>query len=145
VYRSNQPPGPIDSLSRASGAINNLLCVTNVQINALLARTNQLAVAITQATDPGGDAVFGLVLDARYYPTPGLPAEPPALLTARPVTSIMYELSWQSGGHALESTTNLWSPLSYPIGPWLEVSNMTNPFIITTTNEPLRFFRLKKK
>ena len=52
--------------------------------------------------------------------------------------------SWTGGGYALESSTNLnLGPASYPLGPWQEVANMSNPYTYILTG-PQRFFRLKK-
>jgi hypothetical protein len=83
-------------------------------------------------------------MSASYTVAPILPEAPrPVLSIAATVTNAII-LSWQGGGFVLESSTNLSGPLSFPFGPWHEVSGLQNPYY-HLPDAPFRAFRLKKK
>ncbi len=146
IYRYNTPAGPVTRLTQAVSPIGVPACFTNssISVTNLLGGTNWLAVALTQVAS-ASDACFAMELDAQYLQTPALPVEPVPSIAQTPLAAGIHRLAWDTGGYALESTTNLGNPLSYPRGPWIEVSNMANPFIIQSTNRPGRFYRLKRK
>ncbi len=53
---------------------------------------------------------------------------------------------WAGPGFALESTTNLsLGSGSHPFGPWLEVTNMSNPYTNVVSPGSDVFFRLKRE
>ncbi len=122
------------------------LCITGRQITVsnLLSGTNVLAAAVVQS---GGvaetDTAFSLTVRALVLNGPIVPSGPPPALAITRLDIGKARLSWEGGGYLLEGTTNLSEGnLSYPFGPWIQVTNMANPY----TNSPgggFRFFRLK--
>ena len=65
-------------------------------------------------------------------------------LNITPLEANSVRLSWIGHGYGLEGATNLnLGTASYPLGPWLQVSNLSNPYT-NSFSEPARFFRLKK-
>jgi hypothetical protein len=148
IYRRNMPEGPVTDTTRAATIIATPpACVTNLSlaVSNLVAGSNCLAVAVVQGNSPSdADLVFHLELDVRYLLTPVLPQPPEPILLMTPFDASLASLSWTGGGYALESATNLnFGSDSYPIGPWQQVSNMSNPYPIRL-DEIQRFFRLKK-
>lgn len=148
IYRANVTPGSPSSVTRAATAVT--FCSTNLTITVtnLLAGTNWLAAAVAQTSlTTEGDCIFGIgSLDATVTDliAPSLPESLPPVLDATAMGTNSVRLSWSGGGYALESTTNLnLGPASYPLGPWQQVPNMSNPYT-NRTDEPYRFFRLKK-
>ncbi len=148
IHRANSAGGPVSPEARSLVFVAQPVCVTNVAIAVtnLFPGTNWIAVALLQAAGSQSDACLALGLDVRYAQIPELPAESePAIQLEWPEPG-RYQLSWDAGGYALESAPSLGSPFSYPRGPWTEVSNMANPFILTgATNEAAQFYRLKRK
>lgn len=146
IYRFNQGAGSITALSRATLVIDNVQCVTNVtlEVTNLVAGSNVLAVAVTQASFPGGDTLMGCTAELGHFVAPVLSAEPAPVLriTNAPPSG---SLSWSGGGYTIETSTNLADTLSYPLGPWLEVSNAANPYLLPSAPDAARFYRLKKK
>jgi hypothetical protein len=150
IYRINTTAAgtPITALTRASGLGST--CTTNLFITVanLLPGTNWLAAAVMQRGS-GNDygSAFGVNLlrattPVVRLPLPEMPA--PALAAVAEGTNAV-RLSWSGGGYALETSTNLnLGSLSYPYGPWRQVTNMTNPYLWSLTNSSTRFFRLKK-
>lgn len=147
IYRHNMLDGSINPATKAAAIIATPPCVTNLSLTVsnLVSGSNCLAVAVVQGNSLNdADAVFHFELDARYLLTPGLPTEPEPALTAAPLDADRLRLSWIGHGYALESATNLsLGAASYPIGPWQQVTNMSNPYTIQL-DEAQRFFRLKK-
>ena len=92
-----------------------------------------------------GRIYFGLDLSLGTLRTPVLPAEPtPTLaITRLPEPDNRSVLDWIGHGFALESTATFSNNLSYPLGPWIQVTNMANPYT-NSSADPVRFFRLKK-
>lgn len=123
-------------------------CRTNVVLTVtnLMPGNNWVAAAVVQAANTASDldTVFGLRLDATAY-VPGSLFENP--LTALRIISIdtnLIRLSWAGRGYSLETSTNLTEgSVSYPIGPWHPVTNMSNPYT-NRIGEIQRYFRLKK-
>jgi hypothetical protein len=73
-----------------------------------------------------------------------LPDSPHPALDIALVGANSLRLSWGGQGYALESATNLsLGSASYPLGPWQEVTNMSNPYT-NLLDEPQRYYRLKK-
>ena len=147
IYRYNMPGGPIVSTSKAAMIVATPVCVSNVSVAVtnLVPGSNCLAVAVFQGTGTGdADTVFALELDIRYLLAPGLPPEPAPALAATLLGTNQLRLAWQGHGYALESATNLnLGPASHPLGPWQQVTDMSNPYT-NRLDEPRRFFRLKK-
>ena len=124
-------------------------CFTNISIAVtnLYPGSNCLAAAVVQFGSGTGDAdsYFVLEMDATVLFAPALPPEPLPVLQVTLFDADSIRLSWIGGGYALESSTNLdLGPASYPFGPWTPVPQLSNPYVWNLTNNPARFFRLKK-
>jgi hypothetical protein len=147
IARYNMPGGPISETTRAATIIATPLCFTNVAwtVTNLVSGSNCLAVGVFQAANAtDADVTFCFELDARYPVTPALALEPAPALTATPQGADQLRLSWTGHGYALESATSLsLGSTSYPVGPWQQVTNMSNPYT-NRLDELQRFFRLKK-
>ncbi len=150
IYRVNTTAAgtPITSLTRASGL--GTTCTTNLFITVanLLPGTNWLAAAVMQRGS-GNDYASAFGVNRIHATTPvirlPLSETPTPVLAAVAEGTNAVHLSWTGGGYALESSTNLdLGPLSYPYGPWRQVTNMANPYLWSLTNSSTHFFRLKK-
>jgi hypothetical protein len=149
-YRTNLAPvgWELDSSSRAvtDRSFNSCSPLT-LAVTNLLPGTNWFAAAVYEKPGTGDNSVhFGLELTSTNVLTPVLlPVEPPPQLhltwLAEPANRVV--MDWTGHGFALESTTTFSNNLSYPLGPWVQVTNMANPYTNSGT-EPFRFFRLKK-
>lgn len=147
VWRTNLPSGPlhaaVPALAQVSGG---LMCSTlTLPTTAFRPGLNTVAAAIFQANPAGGDTAFGLQIDALYERTSPVPPSPtPELrITASPDQTV--SLTWSGTGFALESSPTLDDTNSTPIGPWTEVADMTNPYLIPPETIPgQRFYRLRK-
>jgi len=150
IFRANLPAGE-RSITSATKAINRVtvpICDTNILIliTNLLPGTNWLCAAVVQSAVLVGDAdiVFGLRLNAIALVAPSIPPGVAPTLNISSLDATAVLLSWAGHGYALESSTNLsLGPVGYPFGPWLQVSNMSNPFT-NSLSKPARFFRLRK-
>jgi hypothetical protein len=122
-------------------------CVTSVSlpVTNLVSGSNLLAVAVfPRSLSSDGGLLFDLELDINHLQTPSLSLEPDPVLQITRHDTHTARLSWIGHGYALESATNLnLGSASYPHGPWLQVSNLSNPYTNSLV-EPARFFRLKK-
>jgi len=147
IYRTNA--GVAGSLvGLATKAASTLsVCVTNLAIAStnLQSGVHCLAAAVLQANTPGdADSVFAFRMDGLAYLSPALPEQAPPVLSLTPIGANSARLSWTGGGYALESATNLsLGSASYLLGPWQQVTNMSNPYT-NNLSDPARFFRLKK-
>ena len=149
IWRSpNIPAGPVTAQMLATSIPATTCTNLMVTVTNLLPGTNWLAAAVAQ-TSAGlqGDSVFGLqeisatVMDPI---APPLPETPQPTLNASSTGGTSIRLWWTGGAYALESATNLsLGSASYPLGPWQEVTNMSNPYT-NSLDQPQRFFRLKK-
>jgi hypothetical protein len=148
IWRANIPAGPVTAQMLATSIPTTTCTNLIITVTNLFPGTNWLAAAVAQ-TSSGlqGDSVFGLqeisaiVMDPI---APPLPETPPPTLNANSTGGTSIRLWWTGGAYALESATNLsLGSASYPLGPWQEVTNMSNPYT-NSQNEPQRFFRLKK-
>jgi hypothetical protein len=119
--------------------VTNTIPVTN-----LFPGTNWLAAAVFQTADTTEvDTYFYLDLrHTGFFPGP-LPEVPVPRLNLAAEGTNQYRLWWDGPGYALEFSTNLALTGSGSAGPWLEVTNMSNPFIDFLTGER-RFFRLRQ-
>jgi len=144
--RVNAPLGEVTAAMRSSSDVAGPACISNnVAVSNLQPGTNWLAFAVLQTSAIGtatsGDAAFAMRLSASVLKAPpALPPESPAQLVTQRLDTNQFRLSWTGSGYALEFTTNL--PAS-SLSPWLEVTNMSNPFTQATTG-PQQFFRLRK-
>jgi hypothetical protein len=147
IYRYNAAGSPVRTGSRALAALPIPQCITNVTlaVSNLVTGVNVLAVAVLQAASGSVDAMFGLAMDGQYLVTPVLVLEPQPVLAVSTEPDARLSLSWAAGGYALERSSDLSASLSYPLGPWIEVTNMTNPYVLSPTNEAAAFYRLKRK
>jgi len=147
IYRNNAGPAgsPVGLASKAPGALS--VCVTNLVIAStnLQPGVHCLEAAVLQADAPSAaDSVFALRMDGIAYLSPALPDQPPPVLNLTPLGANSARLTWTGGGYVLESAANLsLGSASYPLGPWQQVTNMSNPYPIRM-DEPQRFYRLKK-
>jgi hypothetical protein len=147
IYRNNAgaASSPVGLASKAVSALS--VCVTNLVIAStnLQPRIHCLAAAVLQADTPfEADSFFALRMDGLAYLSPALPEQPPPVLSLTPLGSSSARLSWTGAGYALECATNLnLGAASYPVGPWQQVTNMSNPYT-NDLSDPARFFRLKK-
>lgn len=147
IYRNNA--GAADSLvgltTRAASALS--ICVTNlaIAVTNLWSGPHCLAAAVLQASIPNdADSVFALRMDGTAYLSPALSEEASPVLNLTHFGANSARLFWTGFGYALESATNLsLGAASHPVGPWQQVTNMSNPYTIRM-DEPQRFFRLKK-
>jgi hypothetical protein len=150
LWRTNVQANPssIRVNSYATAIRTNPSCALNiaVAVTNLLPGVNWLSAAVVQAlAAPEQDTAFALALAGRVFRAPDLPEAPaPTLAISSAGTGDSVRLSWNGFGYALESTTNLsLGPVSYPLGPWQQVTNMANPH--TNLLDGVRqFFRLKK-
>lgn len=123
------------------------LCFATVKIAVtnLLAGSNCLAAAIVQAGGVGEtDTAFFLTVDTLLSRGPIPPSGPPPELNITRLDPQKSRISWIGDGYLLEGTTNLTlDSRSYPLGPWIQVTNMANPY---TNSAPAGsiFFRLKQ-
>jgi hypothetical protein len=150
IWRTNAQVNPpsIRVTNYATGVRTNPSCGLNVVIAVtnLLPGTNWLAAAVVQAlSSPEQDTAFALALARRIFRGPPLPETPSPTLAIEPTgAGNSVRLSWTGPGYALESTTNLsLGPVSYPFGPWQQITNMANPHT-NALDGVQRFFRLKK-
>jgi hypothetical protein len=150
IWRTNAAGNSGTSISVTSYAATGRRdpgCFTDVPIllPRLPAGTNVLAAAVLQPLSATEfDCAFVLVVTGQGFRAPPLLEEPVPALQITVLNENAARLSWSGGGYAVESTTNLTlGALSYPFGPWLQVSNMSNPYT-NDLAEPARFFRLKK-
>lgn len=131
----------------ASVARAQAICVSGVSIPVtnFLTGTNCLAAAVLQPRFAGEfDTAFFLTADAIAFVTPVLVPDPAPALTITALNTNRSRLSWTGGGYLLEGATNLaLGGLSYPNGPWTQVTNMSNPYTNPSGNA-FRFFRLKR-
>jgi hypothetical protein len=147
IYRNNAGAvdTPVGLATRAPSSSST--CVTNLSVSVfnLDSGFHCLAAAVLQADTPtSADSVFALRMDGLAYLSPALPEPPPPVLALTPLDTNSARLSWTGGGYALESATNLsLHAASYPVGPWQQVTNMSNPYT-NRLDENQRFFRLKK-
>jgi hypothetical protein len=146
IYRNNAGAAgsPVGLATKAPRELS--VCITNLSIVStnLQPGVHCLATAVLQAEFSSADSVFALRMDGLVYLSPALPEQPPPVLNLTPLSASSARLSWRGGGYALESATNLsLGPASYPLGPWQQVTNMSNPYM-NRLDEPQRFFRLKK-
>jgi hypothetical protein len=146
IYRYNAAGSPVVAGSRALAVLPTPLCVTNITIavSNLVHGENVVAVAVLQTSTGSVDAMFGLAVDSVHLVTPSLPTEPAPTLAITVEPDGRAQLSWSGGGYALEQSAELSGSLSYPLGPWIEVTNMANPHLLSPTN-PAAFFRLNHK
>jgi len=106
-------------------------------------KTGSLAITLPALVGAGARH-FALSMDGVVLLAPSLPDAPLPSLQLTPLDTDRVRLSWSGGGYALESSTNLnLDAVSYPFGPWQQVSNMSNPYT-NRLDESQRFFRLKK-
>lgn len=145
-YRYNFDGDIIGMSSRARFPVWTPSCQSNslVVVSNLVSGPNTLAAALIPAENQTMARFFGLALDSLHYATPKLGSAPSAPVASFDATGRV-RISWAGGGYALQTSTNLESPLDYPLGPWTEPTNQANPYVVATTNEPARYFRLKKK
>lgn len=156
VYREGLPPAPaaLTVDTRATALSTVLACRDRVISNVRLRQgTNHLACAVYQYRDGqsfptvGYAVQFGLAGRLEYYEGPPWPLPPSPRLDATPIGSAAspaLRLSWSGPGFALETSTNLGlGGASAPFGPWMDVTNMSNPYTNFVTG-PARFFRLKQ-
>lgn len=146
-YRTNMAPlgWELDSSSRAL-ADRLITCFANTfAVTNLLLGTNWFAAAVYENHAGDGRFNFGLELTLGALRTPTLPAEPSPTLHATRLSDPdnRLVLDWTGHGFALESTATFSNNLSYPLGPWIQVTNMANPYT-NSLADPFRFFRLKK-
>ncbi len=131
----------------ASVARAQAICVSGVSIPVanFLTGTNCLAAAVLQPRFANEfDTAFFLTADAIAFVTPVLVPDPAPALTITALNAGTSRLSWTGGGFHLEGATNLaLGDLSYPNGPWTQVTNMSNPYTNPSGNA-FRFFRLKR-
>ena len=150
ISRDNLPAAPValDVNTRAfTGFVTNLarsVTVTNLLpgwTNWLAAAVHQRASVSAQVSDDDTNLFFQVTMKAGYPVSPPVPAlpEPPVLNLIR-LNSSQAQLSWTGPGFALEGTTNAANPQP---GPWFEVPNMANPFVLDL-NQPYRLLRLRK-
>ena len=146
IWRTNMASAPVTAQTRAISAAAS--CNTNLSLTVtnLLPGTNWLAAAAVQSVIVFGSfSVFGVerILGTAPFAITLPEASPPMLnVTSRGTNAV--RLSWTGPGYALESATNLnLGSASYPLGPWQEVPNMSNPYTNSLAG-PARFFRLKK-
>jgi hypothetical protein len=148
ILRYNAPAGAAVSISsRALANVNTAECRSNTVASAnLLPGENVLAVAVLQFQSTAADLTFGFSLEATAANLWSLPEPPAPTLDIARMDTNLFQLSWTSGGYALESTTNLPAPPNaLPYFGWTAVPNMANPWRYTNnTAEPQRFFRLRK-
>lgn len=151
VYRYNAEGvagSPVMSTSYArSAASPSALCITNVAVNVsgLHPGTNWLAVAVVQSSAGSQDSYFVFDMTGTVLLGPALSPEPLPVLQATLLSADSVQLSWSGSGFALESSTNLDAgSSSYPVGPWTEVPQMSNPYLWPLTNGQQHYFRLKK-
>jgi hypothetical protein len=149
VFRDNAPASPILAGTRALAATAGSTCSANISVTVsnLVQGDNVFAVALLQAATTGSDEqMFGLTVDSVHLATPPLPSEPEPRLDITHGLGNDAEVSWLAGGYALESAGDLSGAVqSYPLGSWIEVTNVTNPYRLSLTNDEVRFFRLKRK
>ena len=150
LSRDNVPavPAILDVNTRAySGTVASMarsVIVTNLlpgQTNWLTAAVHQRASVSAMISDDDTNFFFQVTMKAGYpvsTPVPALPAPP--ILNLTRLNSSQAQLSWTGPGFALEGTTNSANPQP---GPWFEVPNMANPFVLDL-NQPYRLFRLRK-
>ena len=139
-------PGPITAQTRSFAGVGLPACVTrSITVSNFFPGTNWLAAAVVGSPGSDSDVCFGMNMEVAYETLPSLPAQLPPTLTLSPAGPGLLAASWTGGGYALESAANLDSGTLYPWGPWTEVTNMANPYVFTSTNEPWRFLRLRKK
>jgi len=147
IYRTNAgTAGSMVGLAtKAAGTLS--VCLANLAIAStnLQPGAHCLAAAVLQADTPfEADSAFALRMDGLAYLSPALPEQPPPVLSLTLLGANSARLSWTGGGYALESATNLnLGSASYPLGPWQQVTNMSNPYT-NNLSDPARFFRLKK-
>ena len=144
IYRYNLPAAPasLTSMSKALSVIVNPVCTNfTVPVTNLVAGTNWFAAAVFQADNSDdADTVFGVRVTATPYRKFFLAEPPPPLLDASIIEGGWLRLSWTGPGFALESITNLPPSTNRP---WMEVTNMSNPFT-NSLIAPRQFFRLRK-
>lgn len=152
IYREGVPAAPAELTvdTRAMANVFGLVCGDRSIPNVRLRRgTNLLACSGYQYRDgqtftSTQIAAFAMAVRADYVFTPRMPEPPSPVLDAETVGSSALRFSWTGSGFALESTTNVGlGSASYPYGPWIEVTNMSNPYTNPLTG-PGRFFRLKQ-
>lgn len=145
-YNAGLAGTPVTGNSRAVQSLSQAFCNTNVAVSVtnLLSGTNWIAVALLQSfSDQNSYFVFDLNGVATIGPE--LPSDPLPALQVNPSGEGRVSFSWSGHGYALETSTNLdLGPLSYPAGPWIEVPQMSNPYLWPLTNGQQHFFRLKK-
>jgi hypothetical protein len=145
IWRGNMPAS-VTAFTRANAAASTCHTNLSIAVTNLFPGTNWLAAAVAQSIVASeGDSVFGLNHVGAIAPFAApLPESPPPALNVSPLGTNSLQLSWTGHGYALESTTNLnLGAVSYSLGPWRQVPNMSNPYT-NRLDEPHRFFRLKK-
>ena len=144
IQRANVAALPLTAFTRSSTNVPAATCQSNtIAMVDLRPGTNWLAAALVQSSVADADVVFGLRLNALVnIPGPVPDNPPPTLAISRHGTNV--RLSWTGYGYTLESTTNLnLGSASYPSGPWIPVTNLSNPYTNSLSSRA-RYFRLRK-
>ena len=152
LLRANLPeaPAPLYVYSRTIGSASIASMAFTIQTTNLVhpGQTNWLTAAVHQK--PFQDSLIAADMTLFFGPSiqffnpdgvlpPPQQSEPPVLNLTR-LNPAKAQLSWTGPGFALEGTTNAANPQP---GPWFEVPNMANPFVLDL-NQPYRLLRLRK-
>lgn len=154
IARIYLPPPPADLTNQAAaGCVNFIIpppeCGSfSTQVNNLLAGTNTLAVAVLGDyclpawTGSGASVAFALEGSAGLLETGPLPPEEQPLLQIVSGSDDTIRLWWAGSGYALETWTNF----AWPTGThvWKEVSDVSNPYLLSPIPASGRIFRLRK-
>jgi hypothetical protein len=145
-FRTNMAPRgwDLDSTSRALADRSWAICSTmSLTLTNLVPGTNLMAVGVYECHRFDGGMNFGFEMYQSNLVTRILPEEQSPILQVQRLAAGTVRLDWTGGGFALEAATVFSNNLSYPLGPWTQVTNMFNPY---TNSEavPFRLFRLKK-
>ena len=107
---------------------------TRVPATSLQEGDNVMAVEVHQASTGSSDIVFGMILEQVYE---SALLECPALVIQRPLPGGNIQITWPTGTPCVLQQANS------PTGPWSDVSNPTNPYVVST---PIgsRYFRLSQ-
>jgi hypothetical protein len=152
LLRANLPaaPAPLYIYSRTIGPGSIASLAFTVQTTNLVhpGQTNWLTAAIHQK--PFQDSLIAADMTLFFGPSiqffnpdrvlPPPQQSGPPILNFNRLNSSQAQLSWIEPGFALEGTTNSANPQP---GPWFEVPNMANPFVLDL-NQPYRLLRLRK-
>ena len=154
VVRMNLPWPPADLTNQAGASCVNFIIAPpecgsfTTQVTNLVPGTNTLAVAVLgdyclpAGTGGGTSVAFALEGFAGTLETSPLPPEEQPLLQIASESNNTVRLWWAGSGYALETWTNF----AWPTGThlWKEVSDVSNPYLLSPATNSGRIFRLRK-